>query len=286
MNWKSATGAIALSQALTFGGVLAGGVGTGIVIDQATGGSGTSATTRDPVTYYLCPGEEPAGTFHRGDRVLATGQDDTGEWIEVRSPIDLSARVWVAESVLVPDGDLKGLDEKDCELPAVDEGDTETAAPGETPADPGAAPADPGAAPGAAPGSSGGGGTSGGGTTGGGGGGAPAPPPDTTGPSITNVTVSRPTIYTLTAGGGACGSDSTSLVNATITDPSGIASQIARWTYPGASGTRNLPNGAVTVPYNTAPGLIFITVEATDGAGNKTTRTNVVGVQILGNCLI
>ena len=46
------------------------------------------------------------GTFVRGDTVLVVGRDDSGDWLQVRNPDDLFARVWVEADLLVPDGEV------------------------------------------------------------------------------------------------------------------------------------------------------------------------------------
>jgi len=53
--------------------------------------------------YSTCPATPALGWFHGGDRVYATGRDDSGDWIQVRAPFDVTARVWVRRKGVDPD---------------------------------------------------------------------------------------------------------------------------------------------------------------------------------------
>jgi hypothetical protein len=55
------------------------------------------------LTYFACPNTGALGAFSSGDRVYLTGQDDTGEWVQVRSPEDSTARVWIRSESVGPD---------------------------------------------------------------------------------------------------------------------------------------------------------------------------------------
>lgn len=62
----------------------------------------------DRVAVLDCPDGVPVATLARGDRVLAVGRSDDGAWLEIRSPVDLTAGAWVAAPVLT--GDLDPVD--------------------------------------------------------------------------------------------------------------------------------------------------------------------------------
>src|SRR5690606_29715927 len=70
-------------------------------------GSTAGATiTGGGLPYYLCPATAEAGEVHDGDRVLVTGVDESGNWLEIRDPQSLEARVWVQREYVDPDRDL------------------------------------------------------------------------------------------------------------------------------------------------------------------------------------
>jgi hypothetical protein len=71
----------------------------------------------DRVTAFDCPDGVPVAALARGDRVLATGRSDDGHWIEIRSPFDLEARVWVGTAAVVGDegeAAVLGLPDRSC----------------------------------------------------------------------------------------------------------------------------------------------------------------------------
>lgn len=68
---------------------------------------GTAApVTGGSLPYYLCPATGEAGEFHHGDRVLVTGVDASGNWLQVRDPAALERRVWVQREAVDPDSEL------------------------------------------------------------------------------------------------------------------------------------------------------------------------------------
>lgn len=70
-------------------------------------GSTAGATiTGGGLPYYLCPATAEAGEVHDGDRVLVTGVDESGNWLEIRDPERLEARVWVQREYVDPDRDI------------------------------------------------------------------------------------------------------------------------------------------------------------------------------------
>lgn len=108
-----ATGAVVATSglvALAAAGVVLGATGTvDLVGDQEA-----SVVAPAEVAYYDCPDGGALGNLHGGDRVLATGVDGSGDWVEVRSPLDLDARVWVPGEAVEPDRSLDDLPAVEC----------------------------------------------------------------------------------------------------------------------------------------------------------------------------
>lgn len=226
----------AATTVIAAGGVLGYRLGTSGAVDVL--GEGTIDAGGVAVEYHDCPGTGPAGRFHRGDRVLITGRDEAGTWVEVRSPVDALDRVWIPAAVVTPDADLEVPVVDDCTL---DDGTTLELAGGEivtttttdttlpdeetTTTTEGPSPsAPPATAPPPAPGPS-----------------TPTPtappvtpppaPSDTTGPTITSI---QRTVPLIRAGGynEFCTATAlTSDVSAVVTDPSGVASVVATWSF-------------------------------------------------------
>jgi hypothetical protein len=67
------------------------------------------------VTYHVCPDQAAAGSFHRGDRVYATGRNEAGDWVAVRAPLDVNVRVWVRAEGVDPDRSFDDLPVVGCE---------------------------------------------------------------------------------------------------------------------------------------------------------------------------
>jgi hypothetical protein len=64
-----------------------------------------AATVRDAMVVTVdCPGGNPVVALGRADRILVTGRDEEGDWVELRSPIDLTAVVWLPAAQV----DLRG----------------------------------------------------------------------------------------------------------------------------------------------------------------------------------
>jgi hypothetical protein len=263
-------GAIALSQLLIAGTVVVGG-GVGVGLEQAGvfgGGEETVEVSLDAVSTFDCPDGGEVGEVHRGDRVLATGRDTGGDWIEIRDPRDLGARAWVSATYLVPDADLSGLDVSECEVLVAAPTTTTLLVP----------------FPGPQP-------------DGGGGGGGPAPPGDTTGPSISGPTSNRNPIWEFNTGGNppTCNANpalfTTATVSASANDPSGVVSVTMSWQVGATSGSTPMsgsgsysaalgPFPDTTISTTSAP--INITITARDGAGNQRTAS---GSVTLNNCV-
>ncbi len=81
-------------------------------------GEGAPAALAAEASFYECGFEEPSGGLISGDRVYATGRDANGDWIEIRSPHDSNARVWIRAVQLTPDAELALLPVVPCDEPA------------------------------------------------------------------------------------------------------------------------------------------------------------------------
>lgn len=236
------------------------------------------------VAYFACPNVRELGELRGGDRVYLTGRDDSGEWVELRSPVDAGVAVWVRAEVVDPDGDAD-LPEVDCEITemalgaptttpeelpaettttttqAEDEPTTSTTRPTQ-PTTPPTQPTTP---------------TSTQITT----------PPDTTPPVISSLARTNPVIRT---SGEFCapGIPQSTVVSATVSDASGVATVHARWSFTFAGETRSgeaLMTGAGGNTYATtlsfmefsgAQTLVNInwSVRAVDVHGNARTVTS------------
>jgi hypothetical protein len=94
-----------------------GGAAAGLVVGLVLGFSGgldlvdesVVAAANASAPYSVCPGEAPSGSFHRGDRVLATAREQGPSWVQVRSPRSSDERVWVEARYLDVDIDLLSL---------------------------------------------------------------------------------------------------------------------------------------------------------------------------------
>jgi hypothetical protein len=64
-----------------------------------------AATVRDAMVVTVdCPGGNPVVALGRADRILVTGRDEERDWVELRSPIDVAAVVWLPAAQV----DLRG----------------------------------------------------------------------------------------------------------------------------------------------------------------------------------
>lgn len=130
-------------------GLLAAAVAGSAVLGFTLGVTGTvsvladepAVVTLDGVALRHCPGGDTVGELHRGDRVLLTGVDESGDWLELRSPYDSSERAWIRSDLAVPDETIAELPVRDCGIDEysmtlsdgeqVDESTTTTTEPGE-----------------------------------------------------------------------------------------------------------------------------------------------------------
>lgn len=259
---------------------------------------------------WRCPDGAVVGRLTGGDRVLLTGRSDDGVWLELRSPSDLSARVWIAADVVDADAVTDDLPVADCpaepltvavpvdpatptpssttaptastttSTPSVSTttGPTTTTKPVPTTST-ATAPTSTTAAP-----------TS---TT--------PPPADTTGPSITNAGANPATVWTLEQPGVPCPAEQriwTTVLSATVSDSGGVASARVDWSVNGRSGTVAMnatgstwratlgPFAADTLPTSGA-GMnqtVGVTVRAVDTAGNVSTASTSFQLRSSAEC--
>lgn len=279
---------------------------------------------RIEVPIYSCPGAGVAGSLRGGDRVLATAVDASGAWVAIRSPENLTDRVWVAVAAVTPDQNFDSLPVRGCPTPEVLLGsatDAETTtttsvaepsdpddpapAPAPTPDTPSAtttAPPPPGPTPPAAtttqpptvtpstpapptnPTTTAAPTTAATTTTT-----AAPPPPDTAGPALSAS--ASPTRIWEDFPGLCAGEPKTATISASASDPSGVASITASWTVGGSSPSVSLMSGPATfgpVAYGTAPAggerNVTVTIRAVDNVGNATQRTVTITVVSADTC--
>ncbi len=247
-------------------GAVAGfGFGAGGAFGGGSSGEGGLPLAADAAVYYSCSDEVASGVaigeLHRGDTVWVIGRS-SGEWLVIRDPRQLTSPAWMPRASLDEVGATADLPEVTCEraanAAATPPSDT-TTAPDQTTTLPDTT------APGTtvavtnAP------------VT------VPLTAPDTTGPTIA-ITPDRDYLY---SGLDDC-PDQTLDLTVTANDPSGPATVTSvTWARTGASGTAQalganryrIPEQAGSPP---APGVITITVIATDALGNVTTTSTTV----------
>ena len=281
---RSERGASQLLVLVVMGALLLGGVlGVGGRLASLESSGGTLALT--PVGYAACPGGSEIGQFHRGDRVLSTGRNKVGNWLEVRDPGALGSRVWVEAKFVVPDGATNGLPVRECAATAT----TPTAPTALTTPTTATAPTTQPGSP-ALPGPGGG---PGGGGPGGSGGVA-----DTTGPHLDTIGASPGEIWEHNDSlAHQCSSTTTSVLSVPISDPSGVSSASFTWSYPGHSGSGSLSNAGGTwtgtlgrfdedaIPDFTVYD-VTVTVTAVDRLGNSSTRSRTVKLHSSDECNI
>ncbi len=329
--WQGALGA-----ALVVGAVVGFGLGharsPGDAPPASTAAATLSTAGLTPVAYSACPAEAGAshlGDFHRGDQIWVVGRDTTGQWLQVRDPA--GDRVWVARSAVTA-ADVERLAVVTCDLPS-------PASPTATAIDgspvPGTDPA-PAGDPGATTSTTSTASTVTTSTISGGGQvptpvptrppapGAPGDPTPTTttppvtppvttstpgptvpadhaGPLIEKVGGNPPDIWErYPAAGGRCVSQTSSIVSASVTDPSGVTTVQVDWIVAGPGGahgtagtSRSGSTWSATVgPVEWSAGAIpatgvdvTVTVHAGDGAGNTSTATTTLHLHSAQECI-
>ena len=75
----------------------------GFVIGFNGGGDNDASVAPAGVGYHACPESGVIGELGSGDRVFLTGTDESGGWVQLRSPQSESARVWIPAEAVDPD---------------------------------------------------------------------------------------------------------------------------------------------------------------------------------------
>lgn len=104
MSAMSSTGWFGLLGAV---GLVAAGGAAGVVLQRSGAvdplDEETQVAAYAEASYYDCPSGESLGSFVRGDRVYLVGRDESGGWVQVRSPRDVDQRVWISAAQVSPD---------------------------------------------------------------------------------------------------------------------------------------------------------------------------------------
>ena len=268
-----------------------GAAAAGLIVGGVLGAIGGIDLVREPsqvvrgatASYYDCPGGEPLGTVHSGDRVFLTGRDATGQWVEVRSPSDVRHRAWIHAAHVAPDDTVGGLPVVPCPassptVEVVPSSDTTTTTlDGTTTTVPG--------------------GTSTTSAT------TTTQPPDSTGPSVSNAAASPTQIWEEDGLGTTCpgGTMRQTTIQAHVTDPSGVDSVTAQWSDP--DGNHSVSMSAIGSDYSTTIGpyeagawdptstapydhVVSVTITAIDDANNTTQVIVQFTVTEVGECFI
>jgi len=121
-GWQiSDRGAIGNAVVLALGGT----AGAGLLIGGLLGFLGGLDLVDEPAqtaaaataSFYDCPDGEPLGTVTRGDRVFITGRDDSGSWVQVRSPLAVSTRAWIRATHVLADSSTVDFPVLACHVP-------------------------------------------------------------------------------------------------------------------------------------------------------------------------
>ena len=104
--------------------VAVGAVVVSVAVGAALGASGTvdlvgepsTVVPMDAVSFRICPAGAEVGQLHRGDRIYLTGVDESGGWVELRSPQNLDERVWMQTAYVTADDTLDDLPVVSCGL--------------------------------------------------------------------------------------------------------------------------------------------------------------------------
>lgn len=105
--------------------VLGGAAIAGLVLGTALGLFGGIDFVSEPArvagaataSYYDCPDGAALGTVTRGDRVYITARDESGSWLQIRSPRAVEGRAWVRSSHVLPDDSVATLPVVSCQVP-------------------------------------------------------------------------------------------------------------------------------------------------------------------------
>ncbi len=107
--------------AMLLGGAAAGGLLLGALLGLFGGldlvGEPARVASAATASYYDCPDGDPLGTVTRGDRVFITARDESGAWVQVRSPRAVSARAWMRSIHVLPDSAIDDFPVLSCAVP-------------------------------------------------------------------------------------------------------------------------------------------------------------------------
>lgn len=286
--------------------VLGGSAAAGLIVGALLGVTGTASLVGEPATladaavasYYDCPDGAALGTVTRGDRVLITGRDASGDWAEIRSPLALNSRVWMRAAQVLPDGDTADLPVFSCNVPVeviaatvtttteAPDTTTETTEATATTQTTGTTQATATTQTTAT--------TQATATTG-----TTAPPADTTPPLISNPAASPVQIWEQDGLGISCpgGTPRQSIVSATVTDAGGVASVTASWNDP--LGSHNVAMSVSGSTYSTTIGpyaagtwpdgsnsSLPVTILAVDGSGIQSSSLAGFAIWSIAQCFV
>jgi len=99
-------GSVPVGLLVALGAVVAGGA-AGVALQRSGAvdplDEDTVVAAYAEASFFDCPSGDALGVFVRGDRVYLVGRDDSGGWVQVRSPRDTEQRVWIAADNVSPD---------------------------------------------------------------------------------------------------------------------------------------------------------------------------------------
>lgn len=294
LRWSIADrGAVGSTVALLLGGTAAAGLLIGAILGLFGGldlvGEPAEVAAAVTASYYDCPDGDPLGEVTRGDRVFITARDESGAWVQVRSPMAASTRAWMRASHVLPDSSIDEFPVLPCHVPVVAEvvaavtttipetttttaaeETTTTTAPEET--------------------------TTTSSTT------TTTVAPDTTAPSISNAAAAPGQIWELDGGtfNITCAPPEPreSTISATVTDSGGVATVTASWSDPLGSHSQAMSVSGNTYsftfglyapdtwPFDPLDHTVSITVTARDGSGNQSSTIVNVTIWSIGECFI
>ena len=268
-----------LLGALAAGGLVGGVLGAVGGLDLV--GEPAHLATAATASYYDCPDGRAAGSVTRGDRVFITGRDESGGWVEIRSPASVQSRVWMRVDHVLADSEPVDLPVHSCLLVVeVIAESTTTIVPVTVPTSTTTTATTT---------------TSTTTTT------TTTVAADTTPPSISTPGVTPNPIWEQDYPGIACPPNTPrqATVSTTVTDSGGVASVTASWVVPGlGTVTKTMSGGgsARTVLFGPYPAqtwpenspsyqiVVTITIRATDSFSNVATRTTTITVTNIAQC--
>jgi hypothetical protein len=111
-----------IGAAATLAVAVAGGFAIGVALERS--GRVDPVAEPDPATVrdsravaFDCPGGTVVVALGRADRVAVVGRDEPGDWLELRSPLDQSAVVWMPSAQIDLDGRVGALPVHQCGEP-------------------------------------------------------------------------------------------------------------------------------------------------------------------------